>query len=552
MQQQRGQPNVVVINTNVNRETGRKAQQQNIQAAYAVSDIIRTCLGPRAMLKMVLDPMGGIQLTNDGHAILRELDVNHPAAKAMQELSRAQDEEIGDGTTSVVILAGSVLNIADPWLERKIHPLHIISGYKKALDEGLESMKQHSIAVDINDNSKLKEIVSTTLGTKFVSKWMDLFCDIAINAVKIVSIEENGRKEIDIKQYARIEKIPGGEISDCQVFRGVMLNKDVTHAKMRRYIKNPRVILLDCPLEYKKAESQISIDVTNEEHWKQILQEEEEYVAQMCRDILKYKPDLVITEKGLSDLAQHFFVKAGVTALRRAKKTDNNRIARITGATICTRPDEIQESDVGTQAGLFEVRKIGDEYFSFIEDSPKATACTILLRGASKDVLNEIERNLHDAMNIARTVIKNPRLVPGGGAIEMAVSQTLLNKSKSIKGIEQWIYQGIANALEVIPRTLAQNCGEDVVKLLTELRAKHSSDPIKNFSWGIDGMNGGAIDVSKIGLWEPLEAKMQTFKSAVECACMLLRVDEVVSGTKGKGTGGMSPNSGGPGGDMME
>jgi len=263
----------------------------------------------------------------------------------------------------------------------------------------------------------------------------------------------------------------------------------------------------------------------------------------MCRDILKLKPDLVITGKGLSDLAQHFFVKAGVTALRRAKKTDNNRIARVTGATIVNRPDEIQESDVGTLAGLFEVRKIGDEYFSFIEDSPKATACTILLRGASKDVLNEIERNLHDAMNMTRTVLLNPRLVPGGGAIEMAVSQTLLNKSKSIKGIEQWIFQGIANALEVIPRTLAQNCGEDVVKLMTELRAKHSSDPIKNSTWGIDGINGGTVDISKIGLWEPLEAKAQTMKSAIECACMLLKVDEVVSGTKSKNQG--EPGGGG-------
>jgi len=249
------------------------------------------------------------------------------------------------------------------------------------------------------------------------------------------------------------------------------------------------------------------------------------------------KPDLVITEKGLSDLAQHMFVKAGVTALRRARKTDNVRIARVCGATIVSRPDELQESDVGTQAGLFEVRKIGDEYFTFIEQAKNAKACTVLLRGANKDVLNEIDRNLNDAFAVVRNILIEPKLVPGGGAIELAISQALIEKAATIEGVQQWTYRDIANALEIIPRTLAQNCGAKVVRLLTELKAKHASDPKKNYCWGVDGLEGIAADMNQIGIFEPFSTKAQTIKAAIESACMLLRVDDIVSGLNKKGDG---------------
>jgi len=316
-----------------------------------------------------------------------------------------------------------------------------------------------------------------------------------------------------------------------------MLNKDVTHAKMRRRIENPRILLLDCPLEYKKAESQMDIEVTQEGQWTQILKQEEDYIAKLCNDIIKFKPDLVITEKGLSDLAQHIFVKHNITALRRARKTDNNRIARATGATIVSRTDEITESDIGTGCGLFEVVKIGDDYFSFIDQCKDPKACTILLRGANKDVLNEVERNLLDAMSVARNVFFDPRLVAGGGAIEMSVSQQLINKSKSIEGVQQWTYRGIATALEVIPRTLAQNCGAKVVKVITQLRAEHASNPEANFTKGIDGNLGVVADMKALGILEPIEVKTQTIKTAVEQACLLLRVDDIVSGMKKKAGG---------------
>jgi len=529
---------VVVLNTNVQRETGRQAQLSNIKAAKTIADVIRTCLGPRAMLTMVLDAMGGIVLTNDGNAILREIDVAHPAAKSMIELSRAQDENVGDGTTSVAILAGEMLAAAEPWLEKNIHPQVIIGAYKKALDDALEVMEKLSTPVDVNNRDEIIRIVKSTLGTKFISRWADLFCGIAADAVRTVYMETNGRKEIDIKHYIRIEKIPGGEVTDCKLIPGVILNKDVTHPKMRRRIENPRIILVDCPLEYKKAESQMDIVVTKEDQWTQILKQEEEYVAKLCYDILQFKPDLVITEKGLADYAQHIFVKHNVTALRRAKKTDSNRIARATGATICHRTDEIQESDVGTRCGLFDIQKIGDDYFAYITDCKEPKACTILLRGPNKDVLNEIERNLMDALAVARNILLEPRLVPGGGAIEMAMAQALNVKADSITGVQQLIYKSVAAALEIIPRTLAQNCGAKVVKTLTDLRAKHASDPVANYTFGIDGIKGHITDMKTLNVWDSYSVKSQTLKTAVESAVLLLRVDDVLSGLKKKQEGG--------------
>ena len=518
----------ICVDTNVEREQGRKAQLSNIQAAKAVSDVIRTCLGPRSMLKMLLDPMGGIVLTNDGNAILREIEVTHPAAKSMIELSRTQDEEVGDGTTSVIILAGEVLAKSLPFIDRKVHPIRIISAYRRALEEAVKYVDEVSVPMDLNDRKQLVNLVQSTLGTKFVSRWMDLMVNLALDAVRIVSIDVNGKREIDIKRYARIEKIPGGEIEDSLVLDGIMVNKDITHPKMRRHIENPRIILLDCPLEYKKGESQTNIEISSEEHWNRILKIEEEQIEQMCEKIIALKPDIVFTEKGVSDLAQHYFLKANITSLRRVRKMDNNRIARACGATIVNRVDDLKESDVGTKCGLFKVEKIGDEYFTYLVKCKDPKSCSIVLRGASKDVLNEIERNLQDAMAVARNVYFNPRLCPGGGATEMALSVHLDEMSKSIEGVEQWPYRAVAEALQVIPRTLVQNCGGNSIRVLTELRAKHVNK--EGHSWGIDGTNGKIVDMNQYGVWEPYAVKVQTLKTAVESACLLLRVDDIVSG----------------------
>ncbi len=345
-------------------------------------------------------------MTNDGNSILREVDVSHPAARSMIELSRAQDEEVGDGTTSVIILAGEMLHVAEPFLDRGMHPTVIVRGYYKALEHALEICEELALPVDTKSDDEMMKILTSATGTKFVSRYGDQFVKMALQAVRMVTVPNplGGHPDIDIKRYAKVEKIPGGDLLDCVVMDGVMFNKDVTHQKMRRRIENPRVLLLDCPLEYKKGESATNVEMTNADDFNKLLELEKQYIQDICEAIISHKPDIVITEKGVSDLAQHYFVKANISCFRRIRKTDNNRVARATGATIVNRPEEIQESDIGTNCGLFEIRKIGDEYFTFLEECKNSTACTILLRGGSKDVLNEIERNLQDAMQVARNV----------------------------------------------------------------------------------------------------------------------------------------------------
>lgn len=537
------------------RQTGRKAQISNITAAKTVADVIRTCLGPKAMLKMLLDPMGSVLLTNDGHAILREIEVAHPAAKSMIELSRTQDEEVGDGTTSVIILAGEILAHSLPHLERSIHPVVIIAAFKEALLHALTTIEKISVEVDTDSDAEMSQIIKTSIGTKFSSRWSDLMVSLALRAVRCVATDASGKREVDIKRYARTEKVPGGEIEDSCVLDGVMLNKDITHPNMRRRIENPRVVLLDCPLEYKKGESQTNIEISKEADWNRILEIEEEQVKQMCDNIIAVKPDIVITEKGVSDLAQHFLMKHNITAIRRVRKTDNNRIARATGATIINNISDLRVDDVGTGCGLFEVQKIADEYFTYLTKCKDPKACTILLRGPSKDVINEVERNLQDAMSVARNVMFNPRLSPGGGATEMAVSVALAEKAREMEGVGANVVRSVSEAMEVIPRTLIQNCGGNPVKVLTALRAKQVAG---DHTWGIDGEAGKIVDMKEYGVYESTAVKVQSIKTAIESACLLLRVDDICSATRGKGKSMGGPQeqqqmmAGGEEGEMNE
>jgi T-complex protein 1 subunit gamma len=434
------------------------------------------------------------------------------------------------------------------------------------LADALAIVQEISRPVNTSDDKAMTELIESSIGTKTISRYSELMCSLALHAVRTVSQDQsfasnthlaNGTTpnststksesapkphEVDIKRYARVEKIPGGEIESSRVLDGVMLNKDITHASMRRKITNPRIVLLDCPLEYKKGESQTNVEISNEDSWNRILQIEEEQVKKMCDAVLSVKPDLVITEKGVSDLAQHYFVKANITALRRVRKTDNNRVARAVGATIVNRVDDLQESDVGTGCGLFEIEKIGDEYFTFLTKCKNPKACTILLRGPSKDILNEIERNLQDAMSVARNVLFHPRLSPGGGATEMAVSVRLAQKAKSVEGVAQWPYKAIADAMEVIPRTLVQNAGASPIRILTKLRAKHAEG---GSSWGVDGDTGNVVDMKDYGVWEPEAVKSQSIKTAVESACLLLRVDDICSAKSAKQAGAGSMGGGG-------
>ena len=528
-----GQVPIIVLNVNTKRETGRKAQLSNIQAGKAVSDIVRSTLGPKAMLKMLLDPLGGIVMTNDGNAILREIDVVHPAAKSMIELSRAQDEEVGDGTTSVIILAGEMLNVSEEFFKKEIHPSVVVSGYYKALEDALKIADTMAKVVDIKNKDEVSTIVKCCLATKFASKWDNLISDLALKAVNIVHNKESKVFDCDIKKYAKVEKIPGGLLSECEVLDGVMFNKDIIHPQMRRKVENPRVILLDCPLEYKKGESQTNVEFTKDTDFTATLEEERKEVKALCDQLIALKPDVVVTEKGASDLAAHYLQKANVSVIRRLRKTDNNRLAKVTGAVIVNRPEELQESDVGTKCGLFEIKKIGDEYYSYFVKCKEPKACSILLRGASKDVLHEMNRNLDDAMAVARNILHEPKLVPGGGAFEMEIAAQLKEKAKSIEGLVQLPYLAVAKALEVIPRTLAQNCGADVMRILTDLRNKHENQEDKEkVFYGIDGNEGKVANMKELNIWDTLVVKKQTLKTSIESACLILRIDDIVSGLK--------------------
>lgn len=433
----------------------------------------------------------------------------------------------------IIVLAGEMLVHAAPHLEKGLHPIVIIKAFKRALDDALKVIEEISIPIDVNSDEEMLRLIKSCLGTKMADRWSDLICNIALKAVRCVALNltaEAQKLEVDIKRYAKVEKIPGGEIGECKVLDGVVFNKDIIHPTMRRKIENPRIILLDCPLEYKKGESQMNIEVTKEADWERVLQLEEQQIKEMCELLVAMKPDVVISEKGISDLAQHYLAKANISAIRRVRKSDNNRIARAVGATIVNRLEDLKESDVGTGAGLFSVEKIGDEYFTFLTGCKNPKACTIILRGASKDILNELERNIQDALCVARNLFFQPRLCPGGGATEMAIAVHLDQLCKAIEGVQKWPYKSVSTALEVIPRTLVQNCGGDAIRLLTELRAKHAAGNAS--TWGIDGISGKIVDMKEYGIWEPAVIKSQTIKTAIESACMILRVDDIVSGLR--------------------
>ena len=443
-----------------------------------------------------------------------------------------------------------MLQVAEPFLEKKMHPRIIVSAYNQALIDAEECMKDISISLDINNHESMLNIIRSTIGTKFISRYGDLICNLALQAVMIVretdedikekednqsSIDEFEQKKsiiIDTKRFARVERIPGGQLEDSYVLDGIIVNKDILHPKMRRYIKNPRIICLDIPMEYNKGESQTNIEITKEEDFEKYLQIEEDYIKKFCAKLISLKPDVVVTEKGCSDLAQHYLMKAGVTVLRRMRKTDNTRLAKCSGATIGHRVDLLTEKDVGTKCGEYCVKQIANETFSFFHKCKEPKACSIILRGGSKDVLQEMDRNLQDAMCVTRNILLNPKILPGGGATEMAVSCKLNENADKIDGVMAYPYRAVAEALEIIPRTLIQNCGKQPIKVLTQLRAKHSKKDGKHF--GVDGKTGDIVDMNKYGIWEPFIVKLQTIKTAIESSSMLLRIDDVVSGLRNK------------------
>ncbi|KFD53071.1 hypothetical protein M513_05985 [Trichuris suis] len=496
---------LILLSENTRQETGREVQLGNIEAARAIAEV------------MLVDTVGGTVITSDGNAVLREIEVPHPAAKSMIEISRTQDQETGDGTTSVIILAAEILNATEPFLTQGMHPVHIIRALQAALTDVLAHCRDKlGKSININNEEELLHVVRSCIGSNISSAWMNIVMHMAVDAIKVVTVDTPFGKQIDIKRYVRVEKVPGGQIEDSKLIKGVVLNKDIVHASMARRIKNPRVILLDSSLEFHKFESQASFECSDMTSVTSMLETEEKAVKAMCDSIIELKPNLVFCEKGVSDLAQHFLVMKNISVIRRIKRTDSDRLAKVTGATIVHDPADLTERDVGTKASEFYIEKIGDEYFTFVINDKDAKACTLLLRGPNKDILMEMDRSLQDALHVVRNVFLNPKVLPGGGAAEMALAQVIKEKANSIKGEQQFVYRAVADAFEIIPRTLLQNSGADIIRVITALRAKHTE--AGNETLGINGITGEMADMNKLNVWDPLTVRVQVYKTAIEQA----------------------------------
>jgi len=423
-----------------------------------------------------------------------------------------------------------MLKVALQFIEKNMHPTIISAAYVYAMTDAISHMKTIAKNIDLNNEKEILQITRSTIATKFTNKWGDLICKLAIKAVQtIIDTRADGTIEVDIKRYIQVEKLPGGYLDECRVLDGIVLWKDVIHPKMKRRVEKPRIMLLDCGIEYKKGESQTNIEMNNEKDFENYLHIEEDAIKQICDKIINLKPNIVLTEKGCSDLAQHFLATANISVIRRNKKWELNRVARACGAIIGHQPDLMTERDIGTRCNLFEIRKIGDEYFTFFEKCKNPKACSIILRGGGKDVLQEIERNLVDAMNVVRNIFKNPLVLPGGGATEIEIAHYLRIKSNSVQGQISLPYKAVADALEIIPRTIANNCGAETIRLMTILKTKNFNK-IRNSTLGINGETGTITTSKHLNIWEPFIVKESCIKTSIEAACMLLRIDDIVSG----------------------
>lgn len=523
-----------VLNLTVlKREEPSVTQQENIRAAYSLSSLIRTCLGPKAMLKMVLTRMGSIELTNDGNSILREMAVAHPVVQSLVELSRTQSEEVGDGTTSVVLLAVEILQEMGALLKEGVHPVVVGESLKKALEILLGGVKRHSMEIGslkkllgMKEEEVVQFIVKGGVGTKISKEFNVPIEEMALKAVRMVKTVVDGKVRVDTKNFVKVEKILGGSVEESEVLDGVIINKDVLNPNMRKFIEKAKVVLLDFPLEYKKGENQMNIEMTDPAAFSRALEVEEEQILHICQEIGRHSPDVVVSEKGICDNAISYFNLRNITAIRRIKKSENLRIAKATGACIISRVEDLTARSVG-MCGVFETVRMGEETFARFVGCSAPKACSIVLRGPSRDILNEVERNLHDSLSIAKLTLQDPFVVAGGGSIETLLS-LLLERSKHDSEVERRVFLGVSKALKIIPSLLLSNSGcSTPVKSLMELESKIMASPFL----GVNGETGEIEDVRGIIL-EPSSIKEQLLKSAVEASILILRVDGVVRSTK--------------------
>ena len=541
---------VVLLKEGTSETKGNEAQKNNIQAAKIIAEIVRTSLGPRGMDKMLVDSLGDVTITNDGATILKEIDVQHPAAKMLVEIAKTTDNEVGDGTTSAVILAGSLLEHAETLLNQDVHPTIIVDGYRKAAKKAKQFLQDIADKTSGNDRAILLKIAKTSMQTKLVRKDSSELAELVVKAVLAVA-QKDGENFIVDDDDIKVEKKAGGSIIDSNIVQGIVLDKEVVHGGMPKNIVDAKIALINTALEISKTETDAKISIQNPQQLKSFLDEENRMLKAMVDKVIGSGANVVLCQKGVDDMAQHYLAKAGVLVVRRIKESDLTKLAKATGARIVTNLDDLFEKDLGS-AALVEERKIEEDRWVFIEGCKHPKSVTLLLRGGSQRVVDEVERSVHDAIMVVKDVMETPLIVAGGGAPETYAAAKVRSWSKSLEGREQLAAEKFADALESIPLALAENAGMDPIDTLTSLRSRQ----LKGEKWtGIDVMKTRIANMKSSDIIEPLTVKHQIVSAASEAACMILRIDDVIATVKSSappsgGEGGMPPGMGGMGGGM--
>jgi len=524
---------VSILKEGSQRTVGADARRSNIMAAKVVSEILQTSLGPRGMDKLLIDAFGDVTITGDGATILKEMEIQHPAAKLLVEIAKAQDAEVGDGTTTVVVLAGKMLESAESLLDEGIHPSIIIDGYKKAMDYALETAKSVAIPIDITKKEELIKVVANSLSSKVVAEARDYLAQKAVEAALIAADKVNGGDVLDL-DWIKGEKKKGKSLYETQLIQGIVLDKEVVHPDMPKRVVNAKIALLDAPLEIEKPEWTTKISVSSPQQIKGYLEEETSILKSYVDKLKSIGVNVVIAQKGIDDTAQHFLAKAGIMAVRRVKRSDIEKLAKATGARIVTSIKDIRPEDLGT-AGLVEERKVGEEKMVFVEQCPNPKAVTILVRGAADRIVDETERSLQDALHVARDLFREAKVVPGGGAFEMEISRKVREYGRKLPGKEQLAVLKFAEAVEQIPVILALTAGLDPVDAIAELRKRHDAGEIDA---GVDVLSGKITRMGQMNVYDPLIVKEQVIKSAVEASIMVLRIDDIIAASQSKVGGG--------------
>jgi len=544
MNTQMGGQQIFVLPEGTLRSLGKDAQHANIAAAKAVGDAVRTTLGPKGMDKMLVDNLGDIVITNDGVTILDEMQIEHPAAKMIVEVAKTQNEEVGDGTTTAAVLAAEFLKKAENLLDQNIHPTVLARGYKLAKEHSLEFLKKMARDVKVEDESVLKNIAITSMTGKSSEGASDHLAKVAVDAVKAVMGKEDGKIIVDTDNI-KVEKKQGGSAEDSQMIRGIIIDKEIVHPSMPKSLKGARIALLDSALEIEKTETDAQIQITNPEQMQAFMEQEDKILKNMVDKVSASGCNVLLCQKGIDDVAQHYLAKKGILAARRVKKSDMEALARATAGRVVTSLEDLGKDDLGF-AGIVEEKKISGEHMIFVRECKDPKSVSVLIRGGTEHVVQEIERAMEDAIGGVASALEVGKVVAGGGAPEAAVAGELRKFAQGYSGREQLAILAFAEAMEVIPRTLAENAGLDPIDMLVELRA--AQDDGKN-TFGVNVFTGKIVDMWKDGVIEPLKIKTQAISSASEAAEMILRIDDVITASKlsGGAPGGMPPGMSGHG-----